>query len=60
MNRRLPDPSGPRPVPGGDVTYVKPTLTRPNIVVGDKWRDKPIEEIQSLILLLSSGEIPHG
>jgi virginiamycin A acetyltransferase len=31
----LPDPDNPRPVPGFAVTYVKPTITRPNIVVGD-------------------------
>jgi virginiamycin A acetyltransferase len=35
MSRRLPDPDDLRPVPGFDVTYVKPTLTRANIVVGD-------------------------
>jgi virginiamycin A acetyltransferase len=32
---RLPDPDKPRPVPGFDVIYVKPTITRPNIVVGE-------------------------
>ncbi|MDR1518885.1 MAG: CatB-related O-acetyltransferase [Planctomycetota bacterium] len=32
---RSPDPNNPRPVPGFDVTYVKPTLARPNIIVGD-------------------------
>ncbi|MDR1633340.1 MAG: CatB-related O-acetyltransferase [Bifidobacteriaceae bacterium] len=31
----LPDPAVRRPVPGFDVTYVKPTITRPNIEVGD-------------------------
>jgi virginiamycin A acetyltransferase len=30
-----PNPSNPRPVAGFDVTYVKPTITRPNIIVGD-------------------------
>jgi virginiamycin A acetyltransferase len=30
-----PDPSVRLPVPGYDVTYVKPTITRPNIEVGD-------------------------
>jgi virginiamycin A acetyltransferase len=31
----IPDPSQRFPVPGFDVTYVKPTITRPNIEVGD-------------------------
>ncbi|MDR1265115.1 MAG: CatB-related O-acetyltransferase [Propionibacteriaceae bacterium] len=31
----LPDPNEPFPVPGFDVTYVKPTITRRNIAVGD-------------------------
>jgi hypothetical protein len=94
MSRRLPDPNDPCPVPRFDVTYVKPTLTRPNIVVGVgsvvgsdvepytivagnpakpvrkrfddelialleafKWWDRSIEEIQSLIPLLSSGDL---
>ena len=35
MSQGLPDPNNPRPVPGFEVTYVKPTLTRPNIIVGD-------------------------
>jgi virginiamycin A acetyltransferase len=30
-----PNPNNPRPVPGFDVSYVKPTITRPNIIVGD-------------------------
>jgi acetyltransferase-like isoleucine patch superfamily enzyme/ribosomal protein S18 acetylase RimI-like enzyme len=30
-----PNPNNPLPVPGFDVTYVKPTITRPNILVGD-------------------------
>ncbi|MDR1213852.1 MAG: CatB-related O-acetyltransferase [Propionibacteriaceae bacterium] len=30
-----PDPNKRFPVPGFDVTYVKPTITRPNIEVGD-------------------------
>jgi virginiamycin A acetyltransferase len=30
-----PNPNNPRPVPGFEVTYVKPTITRPNIIVGD-------------------------
>ncbi|MDR1077417.1 MAG: CatB-related O-acetyltransferase [Propionibacteriaceae bacterium] len=33
--RPLPDPDERRPVPGFDVTYVKPTITRRNIEVGD-------------------------
>jgi virginiamycin A acetyltransferase len=35
MNPNQPNPDNPRPVPGFDVTYVKPTITRPNIIVGD-------------------------
>ena len=31
----LPDPNATHPVPGFPVTYVKPTITRPNIIVGD-------------------------
>jgi virginiamycin A acetyltransferase len=30
-----PNPNNPRPVPGFDVIYIKPTITRPNIIVGD-------------------------
>ena len=33
MNR--PDPSNIYPVPGFPVTYIKPTITRPNIIIGD-------------------------
>ena len=32
---KLPDPNATHPVPGFPVTYVKPTITRPNIVAGD-------------------------
>jgi virginiamycin A acetyltransferase len=32
---KLPDPSVIHPVPGFSVTYVKPTITHPNIEVGD-------------------------
>ena len=31
----LPNPNTTHPVPGFPVTYVKPTITRPNIIVGD-------------------------
>ncbi|MDR2360173.1 MAG: CatB-related O-acetyltransferase [Oscillospiraceae bacterium] len=30
-----PNPNNTRPVPGFGVSYVKPTITRPNIIVGD-------------------------
>jgi virginiamycin A acetyltransferase len=30
-----PDPNNPRPVPGFEISYVKPILTSPNISVGD-------------------------
>ena len=33
MNR--PDPNNTHPVPGFPVTYIKPTITRPNIIVGE-------------------------
>ena len=32
---KKPDPTVTHPVPGFPVTYVKPTITRPNIIVGD-------------------------
>ena len=32
---KTPDPNVAYPVPGFPVTYVKPTITRPNIIVGD-------------------------
>jgi virginiamycin A acetyltransferase len=32
---KQPDPTLTRPVPGFPVIYVKPTITRPNIIVGD-------------------------
>lgn len=32
---KLPDPNVIHPVPGFPVTYIKPTITRPNIIVGD-------------------------
>jgi virginiamycin A acetyltransferase len=35
MKKPTPNPNNPRPVPGFEVTYVKPTITRPNIIVGD-------------------------
>ena len=31
----LPNPNETHPVPGFPVTYIKPTITRPNIIVGD-------------------------
>jgi virginiamycin A acetyltransferase len=31
----MPDPTATHPVPGFPVTYIKPTITRPNIEVGD-------------------------
>jgi virginiamycin A acetyltransferase len=31
----LPDPNKRYPVPNADVTYIKPTITRRNIIVGD-------------------------
>ncbi|MCL2076465.1 MAG: CatB-related O-acetyltransferase [Betaproteobacteria bacterium] len=31
----MPDPTAIYPVPGFDVTYIKPTITRRNIIVGD-------------------------
>ena len=34
MDKR-PDPTVTHPVPGFPVTYIKPTITRPNIVIGD-------------------------
>ncbi|MDR1408878.1 MAG: CatB-related O-acetyltransferase, partial [Oscillospiraceae bacterium] len=33
--KKLPDPSNLHPVPGSDVTYIKPSITRSNIIVGD-------------------------
>ena len=33
--QKLPDPSKTHPVPGFPVTYVKPAITRPNIIAGD-------------------------
>ena len=49
MNKQ-PDPNTRYPVPGEngqdpyDVTYIKPTVTRPNIIVGDlKWVKCEIE-----------------
>jgi virginiamycin A acetyltransferase len=35
MENKIPDPNVIHPVPGFPVTYVRPTITRKNIVVGD-------------------------
>ena len=35
LMNKLPDPTVMHPVPGFPVTYVKPTITRSNIIVGD-------------------------
>ncbi|MDR2173822.1 MAG: CatB-related O-acetyltransferase [Burkholderiales bacterium] len=35
IKKIAPDPNTTHPVPGFPVTYIKPTITRPNIVVGD-------------------------
>ncbi|MDR2578064.1 MAG: CatB-related O-acetyltransferase [Chitinispirillales bacterium] len=35
MTKPYPDPTAPHPVSGFPVTYIKPTITRPNIIVGD-------------------------
>ena len=64
-NGRRPNPNTIHPVPGYDKEiYVKPTITNPNIIVGDftymldfKWWDKSVEEINQLIPLLTCGNL---
>ena len=64
-NGRCPSPNTVHPIPGYDKEiYVKPTITNPNIIVGDftymldfKWWDKSVEEINQLIPLLTCGNL---
>ena len=46
MNSKYPDPSVKFPIPGVNITYIKPTITKPNIIVGEftYFADKNFEE----------------